>query len=194
MFIINELANSLSKLPGIGKKSAMRLAYFLLKNGDVANDLSSTINNTIKNVKNCSVCGNFTLQNICEICSNTRRDNSIICVVEEPKDLIAIEETALYNGQYHILMGTINPLEGIGPEKLRIKELVSRLKSNKFEEIFIATNPTIDGETTFLYIESLIRDIPIKKSRMATGLPMGGLLEYTDKFTLGKAIQLKQYF
>jgi len=194
MFIINELANSLSKLPGIGKKSAMRLAYFLLKNKDVANDISNTIKNTIENVKNCSICGNFTLQNICEICSNAHRDNSIICVVEEPKDLIAIEETALYNGQYHILMGTINPLEGIGPEKLRIKELVSRLKNNKFEEIFIATNPTIEGETTFLYIESLIKDIPIKKSRMATGLPMGGLLEYTDKFTLGKAIQLKQYF
>ncbi len=194
MFVINELANSLSKLPGIGKKSAMRLAYFLLKNKDTAIEISNAIEHTINSIKNCKICGNFTFLDTCEICSSSHRDKSIICVVEEPKDLIAIEETSLYNGQYHILMGTINPLEGIGPDKLRIKELVNRLKNDQFDEIFIATNPTIEGETTFLYIESLIKNLPIKKSRMATGLPMGGLLEYTDKFTLGKAIQLKQYF
>jgi recombination protein RecR len=190
---INNLISLFSRLPGIGKKSASRIAYFLLKNKDISLEISKTIEFTINNVKNCSICGNFTTNNPCDLCTDEKRDKSIICIVEDPKDLLAIEETHVYYGQYHILMGNLNPLEGIGPEKLRISELIKRIEKSNFSEVLIATNPTIEGEATFLYINKLLEKYKIKRSRIATGLPIGGNLEYSDKLTLGKSIQSKHY-
>lgn len=194
MFEITDLSDILSKLPGIGKKSASRIAYFLIMNKNIASSITKTIDAVLSDIKNCSICGNFTINNPCNICSDSSRDTGIICIVEEPKDLQAIEETGFYKGQYHILMGNINPLEGQGPEKLRIKELSNRIDNEKIKELLIATNPTIEGETTFLYISNMFKDKDIKISKLATGLPMGGSLEYSDKLTLIKALQLKQYF
>ncbi len=193
MIDINDLVEVLSNLPGIGKKSASRITFFLLKNKNNAIELSNTISNIINNIKICSICGNFTINDPCKLCSSSNRDDSIICVIEDPRDLIAIEETGFYKGRYHILMGSINPLEGIGPENLRINELIKRIKNGNFAEILIATNPTTEGESTFLYLVNILQEYNIKISRLATGLPMGGSLEFSDKFTLSKAIQSKIY-
>jgi recombination protein RecR len=190
---INILISILSRLPGIGKKSASRIAYFLLKNKEISLELSKNIELTIKKIIYCSICGNFTISDPCDLCSDEKRDKKIICIVEDPKDLLAIEETNVYNGQYHILMGNLNPLEGFGPEKLRISELLTRIEKSNFSEALIATNPTIEGEATFLYINNLLEKYNIKRSRIATGLPIGGNLEYSDKLTLGKSIQSKHY-
>ena len=190
---INTIVSLLSRLPGIGKKSATRLVYYLLKNKDIARDITKNIDFIVNNVNFCSICGNFTIVDPCYICTDPNRDSSILCIVEETKDLLAIEETQVFKGLYHILMGTINPLEGIGPEKLKIIELEERIKKGSFNEVLIATNPTIDGEATFLYLKNLLDKYNIKKSRIATGIPIGGNLEYSDKLTLGKAIQSKHY-
>jgi len=190
---IENLVNLVSRLPGIGKKSALRLAYYLLNNRAFAKDLIKSIDSVIKNIFFCSKCGNYTSIDPCEICSSPDRDSTILCVVEEQKDLLAIEETGSYNGLYHILNGSINLLEDRGPEKLRIKELIKRVEEDNFKEILIATNPTVDGEATFLYLKDLLEEYNLKISRIATGIPMGGSLEYADKFTLSKAIQSKLY-
>ena len=190
---INDLINSLSTLPGIGKKSASRLTSFLLKNKKKAFEISEIIRSTAENIIFCSICGNFTIKNPCSLCNSTSRDNSILCIIEDPRDLQAIEETGYYNGQYHILMGSINPLEGINPEKLRIKELIERIKKSTFSEILIATNPTTEGEATFLYLRNILQKFNLKTSKIAIGIPMGGSLEYSDKLTLSKAISSKQY-
>jgi len=192
MSSINSLTYILSKIPGIGAKSANRITYFLLKNKDISKEIATTIINTVENIFNCSICGNFTDINPCKICSDKSRDTAIICIVEEPNDLLAIENTGSFRGQYHILMGNINPLEGIGPEKLRIKELLLRI-NNEVKEVLIATNPTSEGETTFLYLSNILSTYELKISRIATGIPMGGSLEYSDKTTLGKAILSKHY-
>jgi recombination protein RecR len=192
MIEINDLINAFSRLPGIGKKSATRIVYYLLKNKKKALEIASVINEAIENIKNCHVCGNYTLNSPCEICRSSDRDDSIICIVEEPKDMEAIEATGLFKGKYHILMGNINPLEGATPDSLRIKELLERIKLEKVREILIATNPTTEGEATFLYIQNLLSSYDIKLSRLATGIPMGGTLEYTDKVTLSKALLSKQ--
>lgn len=190
---IEDLINLLSRLPGIGKKSALRLAYFLINNKDYSKDLIECIDLSIKSIFFCSICGNYTSIDPCEICTSESRDRSILCIVEEPKDLLAIEETNSFNGLYHILNGVLNPLEDRGPEKLRIKELIERLEKEKFHEVLIATNPTVEGEATFLYIKEILEKYNLKISRIATGIPMGGSLEYADKFTLGKAIKSKFY-
>ena len=190
---ISSITALLSRLPGIGKKSATRLVYFLLKNKEIARDISKNIDFIVNNIIFCSICGNFTVQDPCNICTDPNRDKSIICIVEEPKDLLAIEETQVFKGQYHILSGNINPLEGIGPEKLKISELILRIEKNGFTEALIATNPTVEGEATFLYLNNLLASYKIKRSRIATGIPLGGNLEYSDKLTLGKAIQSKHY-
>lgn len=191
---IEILVSLLSRLPGIGKKSALRLVYFLLNNKEYSKMLAKNIEKTINNIFFCSKCGNYTSEDPCYICSSLDRDRKILCIVEEPKDLLAIEETGAYNGIYHILNGSINLLEDRGPEKLRIKELINRVETEKYEEILIATNPTVEGEATFLYLKELLEKYDIKLSRIATGIPMGGSLDYADKFTLGKAIQAKLYF
>ncbi len=190
---IENLVGLLSRLPGIGKKSALRLTYFLLNNKDFSKSLVENIKKAIDNIFFCSRCGNYTSVDPCSICSSPERDKSILCIVEEQKDLLAIEETESYKGLYHILNGVINPLEDRGPESLRIKELIDRIENEKFEEVLIATNPTVDGEATFLYLKDILEKYNIKISRIATGIPMGGSLEYADKFTLGKAIQSKLY-
>jgi len=193
MLDLNDLITVLSMLPGIGKKSASRVTYYLLKNKEKAVKIAEVIQDTISKIKSCSICGNFTISDPCELCSSKNRDDSIICIIEDPRDLQAIEETGYYKGRYHILMGVLNPLEGIGPEKLRINELIKRIEESNFNEILIATNPTTEGEATFLYLLNLLKDYNIKVSRLATGIPMGGSLEYSDKLTLSKAIQTKIY-
>ena len=189
----DELINIFSRLPGIGEKSAVRLSYFLIKNKKSALELSNVIKEVIEKVSTCSICGNFTISDPCNICRSGDRDHSILCVVEDFKDLQAIESTGYFKGQYHILMGAINPIEGLTPAKLRIKELLNRIEKENFSEIFIATNPTTEGEATFLYLTNMLSKYNVKISRLATGIPMGGSLEYTDKLTLSKAIQSKQY-
>lgn len=193
MMGLDELINIFSRLPGIGEKSAVRLSYFLIKNKKNALELSNVIKEVIEKVSTCSVCGNFTINDPCNICGSKERDNSVLCVVEDFKDLQAIEGTGYFKGQYHILMGAINPIEGLTPDRLRIKELFNRIEKGNFLEIFIATNPTTEGEATFLYLINMLSKYKIKISRLATGIPMGGSLEYTDKLTLSKAIQSKQY-
>jgi recombination protein RecR len=193
MIDLNNMITVLSKIPGIGKKSASRISYYLVKNKSSAYELSNVIKETIDNIINCSICGNFTIKDPCVLCSANNRDDDIICVVEDPRDLQAIEDLGLYKGRYHVLMGVINPLEGIGPEKIRIKELLNRINSKHIREVLVATNPTIEGEATFIYISNLLSKFDTKISRLATGIPIGGSLEYSDKLTLRKALESKQY-
>jgi recombination protein RecR len=193
MFELNQLIDVLAMLPGIGKKSAARISFFLLRNKESAKQISRVIADVIDNIITCSSCGNFSTHDPCLLCTSNERNDSILCIIEDPRDLQAIEETGFYNGRYHILMGSINPIEGIGPEKLRIKELLNRIKSGSFKEVLIATNPTNEGEATFLYIMQMLSEYNLKLSRLATGIPMGGTLEYSDKLTLSKALQTKQY-
>ncbi len=202
---VNSLIDLLSGIPGIGRKSAGRISYFLLKNKERGIQLSSVLKEVLENTITCELCGNYTVISPCIICSDKKRDESTLCIVEESRDMLAIEETGAYHGLYHILNGSLNPLSGIGPDKLRIKELIKRIEpdteannnlSNSsciIKEILVATNPTIDGEATFLYIQKILADYSIKISRIATGIPMGGNLEYADKTTLMRAILSKKY-
>ncbi|HPO48739.1 MAG TPA: recombination mediator RecR [Spirochaetota bacterium] len=190
---ISDLINVLTKLPGFGRKNAARLSYFMMNNKNIANEISNTIQKTIEKVKFCSICGNYTTEDTCDICKDARRDRSIVCVVEEAKGMLAIEETGSYKGLYHILTGAINPLDGKNPDKLKITELQNRLEDKNIIEILIATNPTIDGDSTFLYLLGILSKYDIKISRIATGIPAGGSLEYSDRTTLSKAINGKIY-
>lgn len=196
MYQIEDLIAILSRLPGLGKKTASKLAYFFVNNKEYSGDFIKVLSYIKDNIKFCSDCGCFIINSDkCSICSSDSRNSKILCIVEEQKDMMAIEETGVFSGFYHILGGTINPLENRTPEKLRIKELLFRLNQKDFEEILVATNPTIEGDATFLYLQNLIKTTfqYIKISRIATGLPMGGVLEYADKHTLSKAIEQKQY-
>lgn len=188
---VTDVISIFSKLPGIGKKSAARIVYHLLKNQQDGIELSIHLKTLMDNIKNCSLCGNYTTNDICEICSDPQRSIGQLCIVEMPSDMEAIENTGIFTGQYHILLGSLNPIEGITPEHLRIKELLNRLKDNEINEIIIATNPTIEGEATFLYLQNLIDNEKYEISKIAIGIPMGGSLEYTDKLTLTKALQQK---
>ena len=196
MYQLEDLIAILSRLPGLGKKTASKLAYFFIKNKEYSEDFIKIISYINQNTKFCSECGCIIIDtDKCSICSSENRNKKILCLVEEQKDMLAIEDTGIFSGLYHILGGTINPLENRTPEKLRIKEFIFRLQQNNFEEILIATNPTIEGDATFLYLQNLIMTTfsNIKISRIATGLPMGGVLEYADKHTLSRAIEQKQY-
>ena len=179
----------LSKLPSIGRKSAQRLALHLVKKekqelADIINALSELKDN----IKFCSECFNISSNDICNVCNNPKRDNSIICIVEEASDVIAIESTNEFSGKYHVLGGVLSPLAGVGVEDLKIKELVSRLKNDKVKEIILALNPDTEGETTSLYLAKLLKPIGIKITRLARGLPIGGDLEFTDEATIGRAV------
>lgn len=186
---IQKLISELSRLPGIGRKTAQRLAYFIIKSDDnYAYELSEAISNAKDNVKYCSVCGNITDKDPCEYCSSPTRDRSIICVVQDSRDVIAIERTKEYKGLYHILGGAISPMEGIGPEDLRIAQLMARLDST-VEEVILATNLTVEGETTAMYISRVIKPLGVKTTRIARGIPSGADLEYTDEATLANAIE-----
>ena len=187
---IDILIKNLSSLPGIGKKSAARIAYYLLKaDKNYIHAFANSISDAVEKIKNCKTCGNYTEDEICEICSDAIRDKHIICVVEMPQDIAVIESTAVFNGQYHVLMGHISPIEGIGPDQINIKQLLQRLNNEDISEIIIATNPSVEGDTTALYIQKLLAGKNIKITKLASGLPVGGDIEYTDKLTLMRSIQ-----
>lgn len=184
------LIDEFSKLPGIGKKTAQRLAYHLLNvSNQEALNLANAIVNAKRNIKYCSICNNLTQNDPCSICSNLKRDKSIVCVVEGPKDVVAMEKTREFNGIYHVLHGSISPMDGIGPEDIKIKELIMRLHDDTVKEVILATNPTIEGEATAMYISRLLKSTGIKMTRIAYGIPVGGDLEYADEVTLSKALQ-----
>lgn len=183
------LIEELSKLPGIGKKTAQRLAYHILNVSNMeAMSLANAIVNAKRNIKYCSICNNLTQKDPCNLCSDDKRDKSTICVVEGPKDVVAMEKTREYRGLYHVLHGSISPMDGIGPEEIKIKELLVRLQDDTVKEIILATNPTIEGEATAMYISRLLKPTGIKMTRIAYGIPVGGDLEYADEVTLSKAL------
>ena len=186
---ISKLISELSKLPGIGRKTAQRLAYHIITvDREEAFSLARAIAEAKKQVKFCSVCFNITDRDPCSICENQARDRSIICVVQDPRDVIAIERTKEYKGLYHVLGGAISPIEGVGPENLHIKELLSRL-TDEVAEVILATNLNIEGETTAMYLARLIKPLDIKTTRIAKGIPAGADLEYTDEATLANAME-----
>ena len=187
---ISKLINELSKLPGIGGKTAQRLAFHILYLSEQeAEELASAISEAKKNMKYCSVCGNLTDIDPCSICSDTGRDPKTICVVESPRDVAAMERIKDYRGLYHVLHGSISPMEGIGPDDINLKSLVIRLQGTDTEELILATNPNIEGEATAMYIARLLKPSGIKVSRIAHGIPVGGDLEYADEITLLKAME-----
>lgn len=187
---IANLIEQLSKLPGIGRKTAQRLAFYILEmEGVEAEKLSNSIVNAKEKIRLCSICCNLTDEDPCHICRDDRRDKSIICVVEGAKDIMAMEKSREYNGQYHILHGVISPMDNVGPNDIRVKELLNRLSDEEVEEVIVATNPTVEGEATSLYLSKLIKPLGIKVTRIAHGIPVGGDLEYFDEVTISKAME-----
>ena len=187
---IQDLIDALGRLPGIGPKSAQRIAFHILQSdAEVASALVDSIRVVKERVKFCVVCGNVSEEDECRICRDPRRDNTIICVVEESKDVIAIERTREFRGKYHVLGGAISPIDGIGPEQLRIRELMVRLADAGIIEVILATDPNLEGEATATYLARLIKPMGLNVSRLASGLPVGGDLEYADEVTLGRAFE-----
>lgn len=187
---IEKLIENFEKLPSIGHKTATRLAFHMLNlNDEGVTEFINSIIEAKKNLKYCSKCFNITDTDSCPICSSPKRDQSIICVVEDVKDVVAMEKTHEFKGVYHVLHGSISPMNGIGPEDIKIKELLERLKDIDVKEIIIATNPRVEGEATAIYLSKLIKPIGIKVTRIAHGIPVGGDLEYTDEVTLSKALE-----
>lgn len=179
----------LSKLPGIGKKTAQRLALFILKSNDESvNKLVKSLLELKSKLGFCSKCYNFSEAELCDICRNVKRDNSILCVVEEASDIIAIEKTNEFSGLYHVLGGVLSPLSGIGADELKIKELIKRFENEHFKEVILALNPDTEGETTSLYLARLLKPLNVKVTRIARGLPIGGDLEFADEATIGRAM------
>ncbi|WP_202081418.1 recombination mediator RecR [Caldalkalibacillus salinus] len=187
---ISKLIEGFMKLPGIGPKTAGRLAFYVLsmKEDDVL-DLAKSLVNAKRNLQYCSVCSNITDHDPCRICQDKQRDRSVICIVQDPKDVIAMERTKEYDGLYHVLHGAISPMDGIGPEDIKIPDLLKRLQDDEVQEIILATNPTIEGEATSMYISKLVKPFELKVTRIAHGLPVGGDLEYADEVTLSKALE-----
>lgn len=187
---LNELISQFERLPGIGKKTAQRLAYSILEQPpERAEKFAEALVNARRKIHFCKVCQAFTDLEVCGICGDSARDRSVICVVAEPKDVMAFERTREYNGVYHVLHGVISPLDGITPDRLRIKELMARLSDSEVTELIMATNPTVDGEATASYISRLVKPMGIKITRLAYGIPVGGDLEYADEFTLARALE-----
>ena len=187
---IEKLIESFEKLPSIGHKTAARLAFHVLEQTqEQTQDFINSIINAKKNLKYCSICYNISDTDPCPICSNEKRDGTKICVVEDVRDIIAMEKTHEYKGKYHVLHGAISPMNGIGPDDIRIKELMARLRSGEVEEIILATNPRVEGEATAMYISKLIKPLGLKVTRIAHGIPVGGDLEYADEITLIKAME-----
>ena len=191
---VERLIGELSKLPGIGRKTAQRLTFWILKmKKEEAERLANTILDVKRKVGRCSICSNITETDPCHICSDPKRDRSIICVVEEANDILALEKSGEYRGLYHVLEGALSPLDGIGPDQLKFKELISRLKDD-VKEVIIATNPNVEGEATAMYLSRLIKPFNIEVTRIARGLPVGSDIEYADQNTLSKALQGRQKF
>ncbi|HEY4711246.1 MAG TPA: recombination mediator RecR [Dehalococcoidia bacterium] len=192
---IARLIEELNKLPGIGPKSAKRLAYHLLRSPDEETKaLAEAILTLKEKVKLCSVCFNITDCDPCRICQDKERDHSKICVVEKPSDILPLEQTGKYNGVYHVLHGTINPTQGVGPEEIKIKELLTRLKDDSVTEVIVATNPNVESETMAMYLQRIITPLGIRVTRLARGLPFGAELEYADDLTLGQALENRREF
>lgn len=187
---IEKLIESFEKLPSIGHKTAARLAFHVLEQTpEQTQDFINSIINAKKNLKYCSICYNISDTDPCPICSNEKRDGAKICVVEDVRDIIAMEKTHEYKGKYHVLHGAISPMNGIGPDDIRIKELMARLRSGEVEEVILATNPRVEGEATAMYISKIIKPLGLKVTRIAHGIPVGGDLEYADEITLIKAME-----
>lgn len=189
---IGRLINEFSKLPGVGKKSAQRYAYKIIgMTESEAQEFAAAILNVKKRVKYCKICGNFTEDEVCDVCKE--RDGRIICVVKEPKDVIALEKLREFKGVYHVLHGVINPMEGVGPNDIRLRELLSRVGEGGVEEVILATNPDVEGDATALYIAKILKPLGVKVTRLAHGIPIGSEIEYTDDVTLSRAfIERKQ--
>lgn len=190
MKALDELVDLLTRLPGIGRKSALRVAWHLLK---VDRSYSEALAERIVALKDsigfCSICGSYSESEPCEVCGSPTRDRSVICVVEQPQDVITIESSREYRGLYHVLGGLISPLDGVGPEKLRIPELMARLRGGEVREVVVATNPTVEGDTTALYLKRALEPAGVNVTRLATGIPVGGDLEYADKLTLARSFR-----
>ena len=190
---IQRLVDELERLPGIGPKSAQRIVYWILNSErGAAVRLAEAITEVKDAVHFCPQCFNYAEDELCQICASEKRDHGIICVVSEPRDIPPIERTGAFNGLYHVLGGVLSPLEGIGPDDLRIGQLMSRLSSSRVEEVILATNPNVEGETTASYLARLISPLGLKVTRLASGLPVGGDLEYADEVTLGRAIESRR--
>lgn len=190
---LTNLIEQFERMPGIGHKSAQKLAFYILgMSDDEVKRFAENIILAKKKIHHCKICCDLTDSDICSICSDERRDRSVICVVESSKDVIAIERTREYNGLYHVLHGSISPMNGIGPDEITIKELLSRLSDENIKEIIMATNPTVEGEATAMYISRLIKPMGIKVSRLAYGVPVGADLEYADEITLTRALEGRQ--
>ena len=187
---VQDLIDELGRLPGVGPKSAQRIAFHILKLPEQdATRLAHAITEVKRRIRFCDTCFNISESEECELCGDSRRDASIICVVEEPKDIVAVEKTQEFRGRYHVLQGAINPIEGIGPDQLRVRELLERIKGDEVQEIILCTNPNIEGEATAMYLARLLEPVGVKVTRIASGLPVGGDLEYADELTLGRALE-----
>lgn len=187
---LSRLIEQFERLPGIGYKSAERLAYHVLNlSDDEIKKLTESIQEAHTKIHTCRICCNLTDQEVCQICGNESRDHALICVVENPRDVIAMERTREYKGTYHVLHGVISPLNGIGPDQLRIRELLVRVNGGDVKEVIMATNPTVEGEATAMYISRLLKPIGVKVTRLAYGIPVGGDLEYADEVTLSRALE-----
>ncbi|RGJ45934.1 recombination protein RecR [Olsenella sp. AM30-3LB] len=190
---LQRLLDELGRLPGIGPKSAQRIAYYLLEaDAEEARRLATAILEVKEQVHFCPICFSYATRDTCDVCSDASRDRTTICVVSEPRDVSAIERTGSYHGLYHVLGGVISPMDKIGPEQLHVKELLSRLASGEVQEVILATNPDVEGETTATYLSRIIRPLGVRVSRLASGLPVGGDLEYADEVTLGRAIEARR--
>ena len=191
---MSRLIFELSKLPGIGEKTATRLAYHILKQDEsYSRSLADALTNAKQKIQLCSQCFTFTDESPCRICSDTRRDHTTICVVERPSDVFSVDQTGSFRGIFHVLHGALSPLDGIGPEELKVRELLARMNASEqmapVKEIILATNPSVEGEATSLYLARLIKPMGIKITKLASGLPVGGMLEYTDRQTISKALE-----
>lgn len=192
---VEQLINEFARLPGIGPKTASRLTFYLLRAGDEqANALAVALHELKATTQLCSLCFNITEADPCPICTDEGRNVQLLCVVEEPLDVAALERSRAYHGRYHVLHGVISPVEGIGPDDLRVAELVQRVEQGDFEEIIIATNATLEGDSTALYLQRRLSPFGVRLTRLARGLPVGGDLEYTDEITLGRALEGRQEF
>jgi len=188
-----KLVGALEKLPGIGPKSAQRIAFHILRESDEeARALAEAITEVKDKITQCKICYNFSDQEICDICASDKRDKATICVVAEPRDVIAMEKTNEYKGMYHVLQGVISPMDGIGPDMLRIRELQQRVTSNPVKEVILATNPTVEGDTTAMYLAAILKPLGLKVTRIAHGMPVGGDLDYADQATLIRALEWRR--
>lgn len=190
MTTLDQLIRHLSKLPGIGRKSAARIAYYLLRaDHSVSAELAREIGELKERIRECGICGNYTEVEPCDICTDPRRDTSLICVVEQSQDIQTIDSTREYNGLFHVLSGVISPIDGVGPDDLTIGKLINRIKKGGVHEVIIATNPTVEGDATAMYLVRLLGESDVHLSRLASGLPVGGDLEYADRLTLARSLK-----